>query len=149
MNFQRMLQSYSALDYTLIVLFLFFIVFKIEIPEFLAKWIDSPIGMTVIFVFAIYMFFYTNPVLGVLALIVAYELLRRSSKKTGNYGIRQYLPSQQKRDIQLKKMNPAKTTTLEEEVISKMAPIGVSDPGMDILTTFKPAAEPIHNATSI
>ena len=145
------------LDYVLAALFLIFIVFQFEIPPTLASYIDTPFGMAVVMIGAIYLFFYTTPILGVLSLIAAYEILRRSARQTGNYALK-YLPTQQSRDRTLTAMNtgvaapPAGSgETLEEQVVSKMAPIGVAAPGGDeyIETAFKPVVEGAHGAVPI
>jgi hypothetical protein len=144
------LNKENTLDYVLIVLFILFLVVNVEIPQILAEWIDTPVGIAIVIIVAFYLFFYTNPILGVLSLIVAYELLRRSSKKTGKYAIPQFLPSQEKRDTQLQQLNPTQPATLEEDVVSKMAPIGVSDKGIGYIeTTFRPVNENLYGATHI
>lgn len=140
----------SILDYILIVLFILFLVLQIEIPAFLADWIDTPLGIAVIIIISIYLFLYTNPILGVLSLIVAYEILRRSSKKTGKYALTQFLPSQTTRNTEMKSMNPKNNITLEEDIVSKMAPIGVSNvSGKEIDTPFKPINEEVYGASMI
>ena len=88
--------------------------------------------------------------LGILYIFVAYELLRRSMK-VGNVGSTsyiQYSPSQYKRDSDLKQMNPVKSS-LEEDVVAKMAPLGHSDASAYIDSSFKPVSENIHNAFSV
>lgn len=141
----------ATLDYVLIALFLIFIVFQIEIPQFLAEWIDTPVGIAGVIIVAIYMFLYTTPILGVISLVAAYELLRRSSLKTGKFAIPMYLPTQENRDVKMEVLNApvvaSQANTLEEEVVAKMAPIGVSDTNLAVIeTTFRPVNENIHNA---
>jgi hypothetical protein len=145
----------TNLDYVLIILFLLFILLQIEIPQVLAEVVDTPFGMGIIIISALYLFFYTNPILGVLGLIAAYEILRRSAKQTGNYGFK-YLPSQESRDRQFTQMNssdivgaaPAAGSgeTLEEQIISTMAPIQGAAKNTDYVeTSFKPMMESIEN----
>ena len=110
-------------------------------PDFLASYIDSPLGMIVIFCVTVFLFLYTNPVLGVLYIFVAYELLRRSSNVTARTAIVQYTPTQANKDADLRAMNPPKERTLEEEVIDIRAPIGKS-PSIEFVTSdFKPVAD--------
>jgi hypothetical protein len=59
----------------------------------------------------------------------------------------QYTPSQAKKDMELKQMNPAKPPTLEEEIVENMAPIGKSDPSIFIPSDFKPVADNVKNAS--
>jgi len=46
-------------------------------------------------------------------------------------------------------MNPPKEVTVEEEVISQMAPVGVSAPISYVMTSFKPVAESTNNAAPV
>lgn len=143
-------KSDATLDYVLIALFVLFLVLQIEIPAFLAEWIDTPVGIAAVIIVALYMFLYTNPILGVLSLIVAYEILRRSSKKTGRYALTQFVPTQTVRDSEMRAMNPPKSSTLEEEMVDKMAPIGVSNQsGAVIDTPFRPVSEETHGASAL
>jgi hypothetical protein len=137
----------TTLDIILVVLFILFLALQIEIPRILADLIDTPVGISVVILSAFYMFFFTTPVLGVLSLIVAYEILRRSSKKTGRYSLTQFLPTQEKRDAEMRAMNPSRTDTLEEEMVEKMAPLGVSNISKELQSEFHPVNEEIHNAT--
>ena len=61
----------------------------------------------------------------------------------------QYSPSQQRRDSDLKQMNPVMSASLEEDVVSKMAPLGHSDPAAFVDSGFKPISENVHNAFSV
>ena len=93
------------------------------------------------------MFFHVNPVVAVLFVFVAYELLRRSSNKTGKAIIQKHTPTQQKKDEKMKKMNPEKKETLEEEIVEKMAPVGKSDMISYVTTSFSPVAEEVGSAS--
>jgi len=151
MNFvslTKIVKTASPLEIALFGLFIIYLVLPIETPAFIAPYVDSPIGMISIFIITLYLFLYTNPILGVLYIFVAFELLRRSMK-VGNIGSTsyiQYSPSQYKRESDLKQMNPPKSTSLEEDVVAKMAPLGHSDSSAYIDDSFKPISENIHNA---
>ena len=73
----------TKLEIALSILFVLFIILPLDVPDLFANLIDTSLGMIVIFGLAVYMFFHVNPVVAVLFVFVAYELLRRSSKKTG------------------------------------------------------------------
>jgi hypothetical protein len=47
----------------------------------------------------------------------------------------------------MKKMNPVKTVSLEEEVVEQMAPVGKSDISVFTVSTFKPVAENVGSAS--
>ena len=66
------------------------------------------------------LFFNTNPIVGILGLLALYELIKRS--KYGGSISHQYQPSEYKKQLQLESFNKW-PKTLEEDVISKMAPL--------------------------
>jgi hypothetical protein len=142
-------KSFSQLEIVLLVIFILYIVLPIQTPDFLAGAIDSSLGMISIFIVTVYLFFYVNPILAVVYIFVAYELLRRSANKTGRVAMVKYTPSQSKKDAELKALNPPRSETLEEEIIVKMAPIGHSEPSLFTSSTFKPVADNINNAAFV
>lgn len=137
----------TKLEIALSILFVLFIILPLDVPDLFANLIDTSLGMIVIFGLAVYMFFHVNPVVAVLFVFVAYELLRRSSKKTGKAIIQKHTPTQAKKDEKMKKMNPEKKETLEEEMVDKMAPVGKSDMISYVTTTFSPVAEEVGSAS--
>jgi hypothetical protein len=147
MKLPQVFKSLSSLESSLLVVFILYLVLPIQTPQVLAGTVDSPLGMLVIFIVTIYLFFYSNPVLAIVYVFVAYELLRRSSQVTGRVGIVQYTPTQVKKDSEMRAMNPPVVETLEEQVVQKMAPIGRSDPIVYTSSTFKPVAEKIDGAS--
>lgn len=137
----------TKLEIALSILFVLFIILPLGVPDLFANLIDTSLGMIVIFGLAVYMFFHVNPVVAVLFVFVAYELLRRSSNKTGKAIIQKHTPTQAKKDEKMKKMNPEKKETLEEEMVDKMAPVGKSDMISYVTTTFSPVAEEVGSAS--
>tara|TARA_B100000925_G_C21968610_1_gene456758 strand:- start:218 stop:667 length:450 start_codon:yes stop_codon:yes gene_type:complete len=137
----------TKLEVALSILFVLFIILPLNVPDLFANLIDTSLGMIVIFGLAVYMFFHVNPVVAVLFVFVAYELLRRSSKRTGKAIIQKHTPTQEKKDEKMKKMNPEKKETLEEEIVDKMAPVGKSDMISYVTTTFSPVAEEVGGAS--
>jgi len=147
MNVQSALKSLSNLEISALVVFAFYLVMPIHMPAIVADMIDSPLGMSSLFLITVYLFLYSNPILAILYVFVAYEMLRRSSNITGRTDLVRYTPSQIKKDAQMKAMNPTKKTTLEEEVVGQMAPIGQSDLSVYTSSSFKPMAEKIGTAS--
>jgi uncharacterized membrane protein (DUF485 family) len=148
MNIPNLFKSFSQLEIILLVTFILYIVLPIQTPDFLAGAVDSSLGMLTIFIVTIYLFFHVNPILAVVYIFVAYELLRRSANKTGRVTMIKYTPTQAKKDAELKAMNPPQPETLEEQVIQKMAPIGHSEPSIFTSSTFKPVADNTKNAST-
>ena len=138
MKLDNFLKSISTLEIILFIVFVVYLVFQIPTPSFLIPVIDSPLGLGIVIVTTIYVFFYTTPILAILSVLVAYELLRRSSLITKmEYPISPYLPTQYKKDVVIKQMNPVKKVTLEEEVIHVMAPLGKNDTATFIETSYQ------------
>jgi hypothetical protein len=146
MNIPNLFKSFSQLEILLLVIFILYIVLPIQTPNFLASAIDSSLGMLTIFIVTVYLFFHVNPILAVVYIFVAYELLRRSAHKTGGVSLIQYTPTQARKDSELKAMNPPLAETLEEQIVQKMAPIGHSDPSIFTSSSYKPVADDIKNA---
>jgi hypothetical protein len=149
MKFIDSINKSSPLEILLFIIFVVYIVFPFDTPPSIAYMVDSPLGMISIFCITIYLFFYTNPVLGILYIFVAYELLRRSSNVTGRTAIIEYTPSQEKKDVELKQMNPPVEKTLEEEIIDVRAPVGKSSSVEIVNSDFKPVADRIVNGASL
>ena len=147
MNVPSALKSLSNLEISALIVFVFYLVMPIHMPASVASMIDSPLGMASIFFITVYLFLYSNPILAILYVFVAYEMLRRSSNITGRTDLVRYTPSQIKKDAQMKAMNPIKKTSLEEEVVEQMAPIGQSDLSVYTSSSFKPMAEKIGTAS--
>jgi len=137
----------SQIEMILAILFVLYIVLPVDMPNMISQGVDTSFGMIAIFGLAVYMFFNVNPVLAVLFVFVAYELLRRSSKATGKEVIMKHTPSQKKKDEKMKKMNPVKKETLEEEIVDNMAPVGKSDITSYVSSSFSPVAEDVGTAS--
>jgi len=147
MNIPDLFKSFSQLELLLLGIFILYIILPIQTPSFFSGAIHSSLGMLSIFIITVFLFFHVNPVLAVVYIFVAYELLRRSSNHTGNVTLMQYTPTQAKKDAELKAMNPPQLETLEEQIVQKMAPIGHSDPSIFTDSSFKPVAENTKNAS--
>ncbi len=151
MKIPASLKSMRPVEIVCFVLFMIYIVFPINTPEILAPYFDSALGMVVLFIATVALFIYTNPILGVLFIFVAYEILRRSSGSADNNRavIMKYTPTQVAKDEDLRKMNAGVEKTVEEEVIEVRAPIGKPQPTEYVVTTFKPVAEKLEGASLV
>lgn len=141
------LKSISPLEIFLFIVFVIYIIFPINTPQILIPVVNSSFGLLIVFILTVSLFFYTTPILAILAILAAYELIRRSSVPTFNKDI-EYVydyspPIQANKDEKMLELNPVKVETLEEEIIYKMAPIGVSDSSTYIETSYKPIADPL------
>lgn len=80
MNLTNPFTDFSLPELFLLGIFVIYLVFPVNVP-IINDLIASPIGFIVIFIVSILLFLYTNPILAILYIFVAYELLRRSSNK--------------------------------------------------------------------
>jgi len=142
-------KALSSLEIATLVIFVIYIIFPFKTPAFLSGTVNTPLGLIVLLVVTLYLFFYTNPFLRVVCIFVAFELIRRTSLvrrgSADNYMIRSS-PSEVQRAIEMNQMNPERVVTLEEAVISKMAPAQVFNDNT-INTGFKPVAERVVGAS--
>ena len=120
-----------------------YILLNIQTTPVLAKLIDTVYGNIAIVLLAFVFLTHSNPIVGVVALYAAYELIQRSSVTTGSAAISRYLPTEMKKGNHLSAFNQF-PITLEEEVVKQMAPL-VETSGPSHLH-YKPAADDTHDA---
>lgn len=130
----------------LAVLLVAYIVLNIKTPSMLTKAIDSTVGNVVVVVIALSLFYTKNPVLIVLGVITAYEIIRRSSISTGTYAIEHSLASEKKKAKAMKKYNAPVEKTLEEQMVSAIPPVSSGD---ITAAPYTPALTKSHGATMI
>lgn len=131
----------------LVILMIIYLILGLKTPEPIANIIDSLAGKIVMFVIVIYLFMHANPILAILSLFIAFDLIRRSSLTTGIDALKRYAPTEQKKSSQFTAFNQF-PYTLEQEVVSKMAPIIKS--GYSITqSSYKPILDNLYNAASL
>ena len=141
MKVLEQVKSLNKIEILALLLFILFIILPFKLPLMVTKSIDNSLGLLFLFIIAIYLFFYTNPILGIIFILVAYELIRRSSfTGDGNYVINNNI-SQLVKDTELEILNPVQEHTLEEEVINKMAPARNDFIKGDYSNNFKPVTD--------
>lgn len=149
MDMLSQFKSLSKPDIAILVVFIIYLAIDIEMPEMIASYIDSPIGMVGVLLLALYLFMYHHPIIGVVGLFVAYEVVRRSARMNNRVPMMTYVPTQAKKDEDLAEMNPVEPATLEEEIVSKMAPIGKSSLITYTQSDYKPVADDVHGASMV
>jgi hypothetical protein len=123
-----------------------YLVMGYQVPEGVATMIDSTVGKIVVVVVALMLFAYSNPVLGILALLVAYQLIKGASVKTGMAGLEEYYPTE------AKKWSPFTPThqfpyTLEQEVVKKMTTQKFNTEY--VKAPFRPTLDDTHDASPL
>ena len=137
------------MDFGMLVLFVIYLVLDIYPPELLASYIDTSLGMVGILLTTLYVFMNFNPILGVVFLFVAYEIVRRSARVNNRVPMMLHTPSQAKKDAELALMNPVASSSLEEDMVHQMAPVGKSSLISYTMSEYKPVSTDIHNASTL
>ena len=134
-------------DLLLAVTFVIYLISNMKLPSFLEKLIDTTSGNIVVVIMALSVFKIFNPLVGVLALIVAYELMRRSSVSNSNILLKQEVPSEKSKQHEMEVLNKeSKKRTLEEEMVDNVK-VYVSDDATP--SNVKPLLSDLHNASNL
>ena len=129
------------------ILLIVYLVLGFRTPDAVAGMVDSLVGKIVMFVIVIFLFLHANPLLAVLALFVAFDLMRRSSVATGIDALQKFAPSEEKRTSQFTAYNQF-PYTLEQEVVAKMAPM-VSAGSSLTQASYKPMLDNLYDASPV
>jgi len=159
-----MLKKVKPVEILVFIVFALYLVFPITTPGTLSPYIESPIGLLVLFCAMVAMFVYSSPVLAVLFVFVAYTLLRRSAtvRNKTHYIQKTKETGEKKRDVQkqVDKATPPTETprtvdiqikdepTLEEIVVQERAPIGRSEPVNFLHSSYKPVSTNVAGSAS-
>ena len=146
-SFSSLFKKEHMGELTLAILFIIYLIMGYKTPEPVATAIDSIVGKIVIMLIVIYMFMHTHPILAILALFVAFDLIRRSSVTTGIDALQRYAPTEEKKSSQFSAFNQF-PYTLEQEVVKKMAPIVQSGSSMS-KPSYKPLLENLYDASPL
>ena len=146
-SFSELLKKEHMGEFILGVLMIIYLILGLKTPELIATMVDNVAGKVVIILAVIYLFMHANPILAVLSLFVAFDLIRRSSAATGIDALKQYLPTEEKKSSQFTAFNQF-PYTLEQEVVKKMAPIVQSGTSLT-KPSYKPLLENLHDASTI
>jgi len=145
-NLKELMKAEKRHQVVLGALFLVYIIFNINTPHSLALLIDNLYGTIIVVFLALTLFFAVNPVIAVLGVIAAVELLRRSKVSTGSSAMVDQLPTEDRKAFDMKAQNQF-PMTLEEEVIRNRAPLVDSAPSGP--PSYKPVLESDGSATAV
>ena len=102
----------------LVILFIIYLIMGYSTPKPISWYIDTIVGKIVIIVVVWFLFMYSNPILAILAVFVAFNLIYRSS---GQNAYSMYSPCEDKKSDHFFAFNQFQYT-LEEEIVKKMVP---------------------------
>ncbi len=146
-SFTELLKKEHMGEFILVILMIVYLILGFRTPELIANMVDNIIGKVVIILVVIYLFMNSNPILAVIAALVAFDLMRRSNDATGLGALAAYAPSEEKKMSQFTAFNQF-PYTLEQEVVAKMAPIVRSGTSL-IPASYKPMLDNLHDASTI
>jgi hypothetical protein len=146
-GFSGLFKKENLSQLSLAILFIIYLIMGYKTPEMVANIVDTLVGKIVIFIMVIVIFMNANPILAVLSLFVAFDLMRRSSAATGIDALKMYLPTEEKKASQFTAFNQY-PYTLEQEVVKKMAPIVQSGSSLT-KASYMPTLENLHDASTI
>ena len=146
------------------VIFVFYILMNVQTPAILAGPIDNIFGKVLVIAVAAVIFMKTNPVVGVLGFVVAYQLIKTASVTTGTYAMKHFLPSEASKMQEMQafneervqppplantdpNLNIGKTNNegaLEAEMVAKLAPLVMH--GGDSSLNYSPIMDGQHSA---
>ena len=133
--------EYTNKSILVLVIFVLYLILPVSTPSIMSPYIESPMGLLLIFGLTISLFIYSHPILGVLFIFVAYTLLRRSSTVKNSAHYVQYTKSDSEKRMEAEKqveeatpneeprnidVGGSQPITLEEEIVQERAPIGRS-----------------------
>ena len=146
-SFSSLLKKEHRGELILTIIFIIYLILGYRTQQPVAFLVDNIVGKIVIFIIVIYMFLYMNPILAVITLFVAFDLMRRSSMSVNNNLIQSYIPSEENKMNQFTAFNQF-PYTLEQEVVKKMAPI-VQSGSVLKKASYKPMLEDLYGASPV
>jgi hypothetical protein len=146
-SFTELFKKEHMGEFILIILMIIYLVMGFKTPDMVANLIDNIVGKVVIILVVVYLFMHANPILAVVAALVAFDLMRRSSDTTGLSALQAYAPSEKKKMSQFTAFNQF-PYTLEQEVVAKMAPIVRSGSSLSS-ASYKPLLNNLYDAAPL
>ena len=143
-SFNKLIKGIKQHEQILVIVLIIYVLLEVKTPPAISGLVDNMYGNLFVIIIALTFFTQNKPVLGILGLVVAYFFIKRSSVQNGSHAIRTSLPSEKVKVSDFAKYNSF-PTTLEEEMVSKMAPlVGKTK---DVNANFKPVISETHDAT--
>jgi hypothetical protein len=146
-SFTELFKKQHTGEFILIIIMIIYLILGFKTPEIIANMVDNIVGKVVIVLIVIYLFIHANPILAVLAALVAFDLMRRSDDTTGLGALSAYAPSEKKKMSQFTAFNQF-PYTLEQEVVAKMAPIVRSGSSLSP-PSYKPLLDNLYDASPL
>lgn len=144
--FRDLLEKKHMPQLVLTILFALYLILGYKLPNKVSEMVDTVPGKIIIVLVSLALFAYSNPVLGVLSLLVAYQLIRSAYVETGMAALEEYYPTEEKK---WSPFTPAHQFpyTLEQEMVKKMTTQKFNTEY--VKTPYKPTLEDTYDAAPI
>jgi len=146
-SFSSLLNKEHRSQLILTIILIAYLILGLQTPQPVAFLVNNMVGKIVIFLIVIYMFLHMNPILAVISLVAAFDLIRRSSNTVYNNLLQTYIPSEENKMGQFTAFNQF-PYTLEQEVVKKMAPIVQSGSVLN-KASYQPLLDNLYDASPV
>lgn len=131
------LNTMSPIEIIVSIVFFLYSILPIQTPMMCMSLVNTNIGLAIIMLLILYIVLSFHPILGVLSILAGFQLINRSTKLP----VIMSSPSKTKKEQKKKPIlenNFTGEVSLEEEMISQMAPVGQSPLHELVSSEFKP-----------
>ncbi len=153
--FNALMKQEKQHEMVLFVVLVIYIMFNISTPAMLAEHIDTVYGNIIVAVLALSLFLSTHPVIGILGLFAAYELIKRSKHNASgpssiNALIHQVAPGETYRSKYMEATQVTYNSGLEESLVRQVPELSSQPPSnyRDSNSNFQPIYADDHSAVS-
>jgi hypothetical protein len=147
MDFTKLFKKDKQYNYFIVALLIIYIIFNVQTPDLLAHYIDTLVGKIAVVLLGLSVFMHADKLVGILTLVAAYELIKRSARTTGKEAMERFVPSETRKCNTLNALNQF-PVTLEEQIVSKLVPLvgGISGPASykPVMNDVAGVSAPVH-----
>jgi hypothetical protein len=153
--FNALMKQEKQHEMVLLAVLVIYIMFDISTPSMMAEHVDTVYGNIIVAVLALSLFLSTHPVIGILGLFAAYELIKRSKHNASgpssiNALIHQVAPGESYRSKYMESTQVTYNSGLEEALVSQVPVLSAQSPAnyRDANSNFQPVYADDHSAVS-
>ena len=119
--FKELVQEKNYHQVALVIIFLVYIFLNnVKMPHVITEGVSSMVGTVIVIVVALGLLFNSNPIVGILGIVVAYLLIERSNQQIkNNTSISNVMKNEMEKMDTFFKVENQFPKTLEEEVVEK------------------------------
>lgn len=153
--FNALMKQEKQHEMVLLAVLVIYIMFDISTPSMMAEHVDTVYGNIIVAVLALSLFLSTHPVIGILGLFAAYELIKRSKHNASgpssiNALIHQVAPGESYRSKYMEATQVTYNSGLEEALVGQVPELSSQPPAnyRDANSNFQPVYANDHSAVS-